>query len=116
MKYLLIMCGDETAEVATPMTTAAADVAAMPACASWIAEMERRGVLRNLVGLQPSSDATVVRVRGDEVLLSDGPFTETKDQIGGFGLIECTDRDEAIEVASKHPAAKLGLIEVRPIR
>jgi hypothetical protein len=49
------------------------------------------------------------------VLLSDGPFAETKDQIGGFSLIECTDLDEAVDVASKHPWAKVGQIEVRPV-
>jgi hypothetical protein len=56
-----------------------------------------------------------VRVREDEVLLTDGPFAETKDQIGGFTMIECADLDEAIEVASMHPVAKLGMIEVRPV-
>jgi hypothetical protein len=49
------------------------------------------------------------------VLLSDGPFAETKEQIGGFDLLECEDLDEAIEVASKHPGAKFGTIEVRPL-
>jgi len=54
-------------------------------------------------------------VRGDEVLLSDGPFAETKEQVGGYDLIECADLDEAIEMASKHPVARFGTIEVRPI-
>jgi hypothetical protein len=49
------------------------------------------------------------------VLLSDGPFAETKEQIGGFDLIECENLDEAIEVASKHPAAGFGFVEVRPL-
>jgi hypothetical protein len=57
-----------------------------------------------------------VRVRDDAVLLSDGPFAETKEQIGGFCLIDCADLDEAIEVASKHPAAAYGTIEIRPLR
>jgi hypothetical protein len=56
-----------------------------------------------------------VRVRDDAVLLSDGPFAETKEQIGGFCLIDCADLDEAIEVASKHPAAGYGTIEIRPM-
>ena len=54
-------------------------------------------------------------MRGDEVLLSDGPFAETKEQVGGYDLIECADLDEAIEMASKHPVARFGTIEVRPI-
>ncbi len=64
--------------------------------------------------LRPPSDATTVRVREDAVLLSDGPFAETKEQVGGFCLIECADSEEAIEVASKHPAAGYGAIEIRP--
>jgi hypothetical protein len=53
--------------------------------------------------------------RGDEVLVSDGPFAETREQIGGFDLIDCKDLDEAIEIASKHPIARYGTIEIRPI-
>jgi len=55
-----------------------------------------------------------VRVRSGEVLVADGPFAETKEQIGGLDLVECADLDEAIEVASKHPVARFGSIEVRP--
>jgi hypothetical protein len=54
-------------------------------------------------------------MRSGEVLLSDGPFAESKEQMGGYNIIECADLDEAIEVASKHPVAKYGMIEVRPI-
>ncbi len=56
-----------------------------------------------------------MRVRDGEVLTSDGPFAETKEQIGGFYLVDCKDLDEAIEVASKIPGARHGSIEVRPI-
>jgi len=56
-----------------------------------------------------------VRVRGEEVLLSDGPFAESKEQMGGYNVIECSDLDEAIEVASRHPVARYGSIEVRPL-
>jgi hypothetical protein len=56
-----------------------------------------------------------VRARDGEVLISDGPFVETKEQIGGFALIECDDLDEAVEVASRHPFAAHGVIEVRPV-
>jgi hypothetical protein len=80
-----------------------------------VQEMGRRGVRQFGSRLRPVSDATTVQVRGGEVLLSDGPFAETKEQIGGFDLIECRDLDEAIEVASTHPAAKFGTIEVRPL-
>ena len=78
-------------------------------------EMAERGVVRGGAGLRPPADATTVRVRDDEVVLTDGPFAETKEQIGGFVLIECADLDEAIEIASKHPAAAYGTIEIRPL-
>ncbi|MFI6325622.1 YciI family protein [Nonomuraea sp. NPDC050556] len=85
-------------------------------CDGWSEEMQRRGVLVSGVGLQPPEDATTVRVRGGEVLLTDGPFAETKDQVGGFNLIECADLDEAIEIAAAHPAAAYGMVEIRPVR
>jgi hypothetical protein len=65
--------------------------------------------------LRPAEDATTVRVREEEVLLSDGPFAETKEQIAGYDIIECENLDEAIEVASRHPVARFGSIEVRPL-
>jgi hypothetical protein len=77
-------------------------------------EMDRRGV--RLIGdrLRPASDATTVRVRNGEVLLTDGPYAETKEQMGGFDVIECADLDEAIAVAAKHPITRFGMIEIRP--
>jgi len=78
-------------------------------------ELEGRGVVRGGERLRPSADATTVRVRNDEVLTSDGPFAETKEIVGGFNIIDCNDLDEAIELAAKHPAARFGAVEVRPI-
>jgi hypothetical protein len=77
-------------------------------------EMEGRGV--RILGnrLRPATDATTVRVRDGETLITDGPYVETKEQMGGFDVIECADLDEAVEIASKHPIARLGMIEVRP--
>jgi hypothetical protein len=54
-------------------------------------------------------------VREDELLLSDGPFAETKEEIGGFDLIDCADLDDAVEIASEHPVARFGSIEVPPL-
>lgn len=65
--------------------------------------------------LQPVATATTVRVRGGQAATTDGPFAETKEQFGGFYLLECKDLDEAIEYAAKIPAAKHGSVEVRPI-
>ncbi|QNE17822.1 transcription initiation protein [Kribbella qitaiheensis] len=105
MKYLLMICGDESA-------AAYADAG----CGGWSEEMAERGVLEgDGVGLRPPHEATTVRVRDDELRITDGPFAETKEQIGGFVLISCADLDEAIEIAAKHPAAKYGTIEIRPV-
>jgi hypothetical protein len=106
---MLMICFDESRMNSVQQTEP------LEGCGLWVGEMERRGVLRGGAGLQPSTSATTVRVRGDSVLISDGPFAETKDQVGGFNLIECQDLDEAIEIASKHPAAPYGAIEVRPL-
>ena len=59
--------------------------------------------------------ATTVRVRGEKTLTTDGPFADTKEQFGGFYLVECKDLDEAIEMAAKIPTAEFGCVEVRPV-
>jgi hypothetical protein len=105
VRYMILVCVDETVEVSPEE--------ALPT--AWVEEMDGRGVRQFGSRLRPVSDATTVQVRDGEVLLSDGPFAETKEQIGGFDLLECENLDEAIEVASKHPAAKFGTIEVRPL-
>jgi hypothetical protein len=108
MKYLLLICLDESIEM-SPQERAGMG----PATEAWVTEMDGRGVRLQGQQLRPVSDATTVRMRG-EVLVADGPFAETKEQIAGFDVIECADLDEAIEVASKHPVARFGSIEVRP--
>ena len=65
--------------------------------------------------LQPTSTATAVRVRGGEQLVTDGPFADTKEQLGGFYLVEAENVDEAIEIAARIPGARYGTIEVRPV-
>jgi len=77
--------------------------------------MTARGVLLGGERLRPSSTASTVQVRDGGVVIADGPFAETKEQIAGFYLIECADLDEALEVASQVPAAAYGTIEVRPV-
>ena len=66
--------------------------------------------------LQPTTTATTVRVKGGKTLATDGPFAETKEQLAGFYLIEAMDLNEAIQVATKIPPARVGSIEVRPVR
>jgi len=79
----------------------------------WVDEMTRRGVSIAGDRLRPPEHARTVRVRGSEAIVTDGPFTESKEWIAGYDVIECADLDEAIEVASKHPMARAGRIEVR---
>ena len=112
MRYALLICTDESAlAAASPEETAAM----MDAYAAFGTEMTARGVLQGGERLRPTADATTVRTSGGEVLVSDGPFAETKEQMGGFYLVDCKDLDEAIEIASKVPAAAHGTVEVRPI-
>jgi hypothetical protein len=66
--------------------------------------------------LQPTSTATCVRIRNGKTLTTDGPFAETKEQLGGYYLIEAKDLDEATKIAARIPSAKSGTIEVRPVR
>jgi len=82
---------------------------------AWVAEMTDRKV--RLLGseLGPVRDTTSVRVRDGELSITDGPFAEAKEQMAGFDLLECADLDEAIEVASKHPVARFGTVEIRPL-
>ena len=104
MRYLLLIRGDESA-------AAHAD----EGCFGWSERMAERGVLQGGGGLRPPAEGKAVRIRRRQLILSDGPFAETKEQIGGFTLIECADLDEALEITAKHPWARVGKIEVRPI-
>ena len=74
-----------------------------------------RGLMKGGEALQATATATTVRVRDGETLTTDGPFAETKEQLGGFYLVEAKDLDEAIEVAARIPDVRRGSIEVRPI-
>jgi hypothetical protein len=109
MQYVMFICADESLDV-----TPEEDQAIGSATEEWVADATGRGVRLSGQRLQPVSDATVVRVRDADVLISDGPFAETKEQIAGFDILDCRDLDEAIEVAARHPMARFGSIEVRP--
>jgi len=112
MRYLMFICADESGLSALSEAEAGAMMAEY---AQFGEEMGKRGVLQTGERLRDTTDATTVQVRNGEVLTSDGPFAETKEQIGGFYLVDCKDLDEAIEIAAKIPGAKNGTIEVRPI-
>ena len=98
MKYMLLFWVDESAEV-----TADEDAAMMIAVKSWVEDMTERGVRLHGGPLRSAREARIARVRDGEVLVSDGPFAETKEQIGGYGVVECANMD-----------ARTAQVEVRP--
>jgi hypothetical protein len=109
MKYMLLICVEEDISL-----TEEQQAEMQKGTEAWVADTDGRGVRLAGNRLRPISDATTVRVRDGEVLLADGPFAETKEQIAGFDIIECANLDEAVEVAAKHPISAYGTIEVRP--
>ena len=82
---------------------------------AYLEELRTNGYVISAEALQSARTATTVRVRGGKVAITDGPFAETKETLGGFFLINARDLNEAIQIASKWPSARLGSIEVRPI-
>jgi hypothetical protein len=105
MQYLLLIHDDETADNGDRL----------PEYMAYTEELRESGSLVGANQLQPSDTATTVRVRGGETLVTDGPFIETKESLGGYYLVEAGSLDEAIEWAAKIPSARTGHIEVRPI-
>ncbi len=111
MKYLMFVC---TEPATSPHAATAADREGAPDVEKWWSTANERG--QWVIGdrVRPGADATSVRVRGGELMLTDGPYTETKEVIVGFDVLDCADLDEAIEVASGHPMAHTGVLELRP--
>ena len=105
-EYLMFVCTDMEPDT---------DPKDFPDIEDWVSEGERRGIRKQGDPLAARTEARTVRVRNGETLITDGPFTESKEWIAGFDLLECKDRDEAIEYASRHPMARRGRIEVREI-
>ena len=106
MRYLLLIANDESDPPSDEVTEDYAE---------WMKVVAERGLLQGGERLRPTTDATTVRVRNGEVLSTDGPFAETKEQLAGYFMVDCKDLDEALEVAAKLPGARYGSIEVRPI-
>ncbi len=105
MEYLLLICTDSTAPELPDDDTSLAD---------WVAEVDRRGISRAGDRLRSPSDATTIKVRDGNLSVTDGPFLETKEWIAGFDILECDDLDDVIDIASRHPMARHGQIEIRP--
>ncbi len=106
MRYILFVCVDPAAE---------AYVAREDNIEDWVAEMDGRNVRILGSRLKELKDARTIRRRNGKVIVTDGPFAETKEWIAGFDLLECATLDEAIEVASQHPMARFGRLELRPL-
>lgn len=109
MRYLLLIYADET-KGPTEMTPEA-----MQPWMEFGQEAESRGVMRGGDALLPTATATTVRLAGGNAVTTDGPFAETKEQLGGYYMLDCADLDAALGYAAKIPTAKTGSIEVRPI-
>lgn len=107
MQFLMLVCSD-TVPVAPP-TEPEGDVE------EWVTTMDSRGIRVAGDRLMPAAHAAIVRVRNGKTVVTDGPFLETKEVLGGFDLLECRDLAEAIEVAAAHPFASRGVMEIRPI-
>ena len=112
MKYALLIYGDESHY---PAPESAEGAAEMEAYYAFTEAINAEGINQGGEALRSVATSTTVRVRNDEVLATDGPFAETKEQLGGFYLVECDDLDQAIAAAARIPGAKHGSIEVRPV-
>jgi hypothetical protein len=110
MQYVLVHAID--ADLAAAV---GGDDEAQSSCEAWVDETVRRHINLHGSRLRPVSDATTVRVRNDELFVTDGPFVETKEQVAGYDLLECHDIEEAVQWAAKHPSARMGAIEVRAV-
>jgi hypothetical protein len=112
MKYMLLMYANES-EV--PKYTPEEFQTVAQAWQALRQEAEAAGVLLGTNGLSPVANATTVRVRNGKTLITDGPFAETHETLGGYFLLDCKDLDEALGWAAKIPSAQYGSIEVRPL-
>jgi hypothetical protein len=113
MKFLLLVCWDaEQMDAQTePDPNEPQDEEGFP----WLDDLQARGMWVTGDQLAPPRRARSVRVRDRKPLVTDGPFVETKEAVGGFDIIECGSFDEAVQIAAGHPVAEIGTIEVRPL-
>jgi hypothetical protein len=114
MKYMLIHYIDEALLNAWEDEEDEAETDEDRERAAWDEEMVTRGILVGGGVLKSPRSSTTLKVRDGQLLITDGPFAETKEQIAGYSVLECTDLDQAIEVASRHPTVRFGTFELRP--
>jgi hypothetical protein len=115
MKYVLLVCWDAERMngQAEPPAMASTDREDEPL--PWVDELREKGIWLMGDQLAPPRRGRTVRVREGKRLVTDGPFAETKEAVGGFDLLECHSLDQAIEIAASHPLAAIGAIEMRPL-
>lgn len=113
MKYILM---DYVSEAGWPTLTRTEQEQWLGAYRAYMEAMTEAGVLRSSTGLHPTSSATTVRVVNDKTQVLDGPYADSKEQLGGFHIIEVADLDAAISWAARSPTALHGVVEVRPVR
>jgi hypothetical protein len=109
VKFILFIYPDREVQLTAEQRSAIPE-----AVSAWVSEMGARGVREQGHVLQPVSEAATIRIRHGEVMIANGPLLDADPQISGFNILDCTDVDEAIEVASKHPVATFGILELRP--
>ena len=112
MRYLVLIYGDESAWGDAPPEEQAGEMKLWNEYTEWLRE---KGWYVGGEALHPTSEATTVRIRDGKTLTTDGPFAETKEQLGGYYLVDCSNLDDAIEAAARIPSAPMGSVEVRPI-
>jgi hypothetical protein len=112
MQYLLLIYSNETTDAQIPAEERQKSFGEWMA---YTADLKGQGAFVAGDALQPTATATSVRIRNGERMITDGPFAETKEQLGGYYLVEAKDLDGALEWATKCPGARTGTIEVRPV-
>ena len=112
MKYICLGYFDEKRWEAMPESE---QNGFMDACFAYDDELRKNGHIIGGEALQSARNATTLRWKNGKVSVTDGPYAETKEQLGGFGVFEARDLNHAIELMSKHPAVKTGILEIRPV-
>lgn len=110
MKYMLFVCAEPDLELAPDD-----EATISSAVEEWADDLGRRGIRLQGHVFEPITNAKTIRLRDGELMITDGPVTQAREPIAGFNILECKTLEEALQVASNHPMAKFGSLELRPI-
>ncbi len=114
MKYMMLVCWNAETMNGQPDPTPAELASHEGMTFPWLEDVQARGVRLDGDMLAPPRKAATVRVRDGKAVVTEGPFTETTEAIGGYDILDCDSMEEAIKIAAAHPMAESGTIEVRP--